>query len=243
MAAGGLRGTVERDEAEGPLLAHLKAMGWRHVHGPDLQEAANRAYRDVFLPGPMAAALRRVNRMPGVASAWMEESDALRIVDDMKRAARNVSAAALPSANEDATTRLLHGVLEKGPDELDVKVQFADWSTEALEGTREQVLDRNDFLVVDQLRFRNTAGKDEILDLVLFVNGIPVVVIECKSPDLREPLSDAIRDLRAYTGRPLEDDTREPGAVPRGIPEFFVPVQLLIAADGKDAALGTISSD
>ena len=44
-----VRGTVERDEAELPLLTHLKKMGWRHVHGPDLQGAEERAYRDIFL--------------------------------------------------------------------------------------------------------------------------------------------------------------------------------------------------
>ena len=81
-----------------------------------------------------------------------------------------------------------------------------------------------------------------MLDLVLFVNGIPLVVIECKSPDIRDPLGKAVRDLRAYTGRPVGDDTRRgPGAL-RGVPHLFAPVQLLVAADGTNAALGTYSS-
>lgn len=245
MAAGGfrgVRGTAEQDEAEEPLLRHLRAMGWQHVRGRDLQEAEGRAYTDIFLPRRLTTALRRINRMPGALSGWMTDADTVRAVDRLKRAARNV-ASSLPAANEEATTLLVHGALEKGPDERDAKVWFIDWATEAMEGSREEVLARNDFLVVDQLRVRNADGKDEILDLVLFVNGIPVVVIECKSPDKRDPLTEAIRDLRAYTGRPLGDDTREPGTAPRGIPEFFAPVQLLVAADGKDAALGTISSE
>ncbi|MCA6094312.1 DEAD/DEAH box helicase family protein [Streptomyces sp. SCA3-4] len=243
MVAGGVRGTAERDEAEEPLLRHLKAMGWQHIRGRDLQDAEKRAYTDFLLRQRLVTALRRINRMPGALSGWMSEGDELRAVDRLKQAARNVAASSLAAANEEVTTLLVHGALEKGPDERDAKVWFVDWGTEALEGTREEVLARNDFLVVDQLRVRNAGGKDEVLDLVLFVNGIPVVVIECKSPDKRDPLTEAIRDLRAYTGRPLADDTREPATAPRGIPEFFAPVQLLVAADGRDAALGTISSE
>ncbi|MEU5189639.1 type I restriction endonuclease [Streptomyces klenkii] len=243
MVAGGVRGTAERDEAEEPLLRHLKAMGWQHIRGRDLQGAEDRAYTDIFLQKRLATALRRINRMPGALSSWMSDGDELRAIDRLKQAARNVAASSLPAANEEVTTLLVYGDLAKGPDERDAKVWFADWATEALEGSREEVLARNDFLVVDQLRVRNADGKDEVLDLVLFVNGIPVVVIECKSPDKRDPLTEAIHDLRACTGRPLDVDTREPGTVPRGIPEFFAPVQLLVAADGSDAALGTISSE
>jgi type I restriction enzyme R subunit len=55
-------------------------------------------------------------------------------------------------------------------------------------------------------------------------------------------LGKAIRDLRAYTGRPLDDDTRHGAGAPRGIPHLFAPAQLLVAADGTYAALGTYSS-
>ncbi|MGW6846640.1 type I restriction endonuclease [Streptomyces sp. NPDC054958] len=81
-----------------------------------------------------------------------------------------------------------------------------------------------------------------MLDLVLFVNGIPLVVVECKSPHVRDPLGKAIRDLRAYSGRPLNDDTRHGSGAPRGVPHLFSPTQLLVAADGQNAALGTYSS-
>ncbi|MGX1975748.1 type I restriction endonuclease subunit R [Streptomyces kronopolitis] len=238
-----VRGTVERDEAELPLLTHLKKMGWRHIPGPDLQSAEQRAYGDIFLAERTMSAVRRTNRLPGAAHGWMSQTDALRSLDRLKQAARNVVTRTLEEANEEVTTLLLHGVLEKGPDERDVKVQFADWGTEALEGSREEALARNDFLVVDQLCVRDADGRDVFLDLVLFVNGIPVVVIECKSPDRQDPLGEAIRDLRGYTGRPLDDGIRERGSIPRGAPEFFAPVQLLVAADGKNAVLGTISSE
>jgi type I restriction enzyme R subunit len=237
MAAGVVRETGEQVEAERPLLEHLKAMGWQHIEGARLKDAGERGdFRDVLLERRLRAAVRRT-------SSWMN-SDAHTdpAVSQLRAAVRHVSAQSLPQANRDATTLLLHGVLQAGPDERDVKTPFFDWSHEALEGNREETLARNDYLVVDQLRVCDADGRPSVLDLVLFVNGIPLVVIECKSPDVRDPLGKAIRDLRAYTGRPLDDDTRHGAGAPRGIPSLFAPAQLLVAADGQHAVLGTYSS-
>ncbi|MEU8974464.1 type I restriction endonuclease [Streptomyces monashensis] len=82
---------------------------------------------------------------------------------------------------------LLHGVLQTGPDEKDVRTRFLDWSYEALEGSRKEILARNDYLVVDQLRVHDADGRPAVLDLVFFVNGVPLVVVECKSPDCETP--------------------------------------------------------
>ncbi|MFE7426424.1 type I restriction endonuclease subunit R [Streptomyces sp. NPDC057545] len=232
-----VEGTTEQVEAEWPLLAHLKAMGWQHIEGARLKAAGERDdFRDVLLERRLRAAVRR-------NSPWMtgeKQTDPAFLA--LRAAARHVSAQSLPQANREATQLLLDGVLHSGPDERDVKTRFVDWSYEALEGTREEVLARNDFLVVDQLRVCDADGKAAVLDLVLFVNGIPLVVIECKSPDVRDPLGKAIRDLRSYTGRPVDDDTRSGTGAPRGVPHLFAPVQLLVAADGTEAALGTYSS-
>lgn len=237
MAAGVVRESTERVEAERPLLEHLKAMGWQHIEGARLREAGERGdHREVLLERRLRAALRRT-------SPWMQ-SDVHTdpAVSQLRAVTRHVSAQSLPGANRDATTLLLHGVMQPGPDERDVKTPFFDWSREALEGSREEVLARNDYLVVDQLRVCDADGRPSVLDLVLFVNGVPLVLVECKSPDVRDPLGKAIRDLRAYSGRPLDDDTRHGAGAPRGIPHLFAPAQLLVAADGKQAALGTYSS-
>lgn len=237
MAAEVVGGTTEQVEAEWPLLAHLKAMGWQHIEGARLAAAGERDdFRDVLLERRLRAAIRR-------NSAWMtDEAHTNPAFLALRAAARHVSAQSLPQANRDATQLVLDGVLHSGPDDRDVKTRFVDWSYEALEGSREEVLARNDYLVVDQLRVCDADGKPAVLDLVLFVNGIPLVVIECKSPRVRDPLGKAIRDLRAYTGRPVGDDTRSGAGALRGVPHLFAPAQLLVAADGTDAALGTYSS-
>lgn len=235
-----VRSAVERDEVELPFIAQLKAMGWEHVHGPDLASDERAYVGDVLLTKRLTAALRRVNRLPGTEAPWMTEAEAEHAVDDLRRAARSVATQSLLKANGDATGLLLRGIRMDGPGNKDFLVQYVDWEWEGLDD--EEILQRNRFLVVDQFRVRKADGRDAVLDLVLFVNGIPVAVVECKSPERKDAIGDAIRDLRAYAGTPLDNDGRAAAQIRSGVPELFVPAQLLIAASGVTAALGTISS-
>ena len=58
-------------------------------------------------------------------------------------------------------------------------------------------IDNNDFLVVNQMKFKGLEH-NSIPDLVVFVNGIPLAVIECKSPKALGAESEAIGDLLYY---------------------------------------------
>jgi type I restriction enzyme, R subunit len=239
------RGTVELDEVERPFVEQLKAMGWRHLHGPELPGPDDqRGYGDVLLARRLGSAIRRINRVSGTGEPWMGDGDVESAVGELRRAARNVATQQLKDVNSEVTSLLLSGTPATGHEVhhqgKTVHVQYVDWELEGLGDA--EILKRNEFLVVDQLRVRAADGKDVILDLVLFVNGIPVVVIECKSPDVKDPTGKAIRDLRAYCGEPLDDDVRAPHDRPSGVPELFASVQLLVAASGDGAALGTITS-
>ncbi|MFI1503347.1 type I restriction endonuclease subunit R [Streptomyces sp. NPDC020597] len=244
------RGTAERDETELPIIDQLKAMGWRHVHGPDLSKADpdgdERAYSDLLLIKRLRSAVRRVNRLPGNGGSWMTDADADAAIDDLRRTARNVATTSLIAVNGEVTSRLIKGTPVTGHEEhhhgSTVHAQFIDWDLEGLDDA--EILRRNDFLVVDQLRVTTFDGAEIIPDLVLFVNGVPLVVVECKAPDVKDAIGEAIRDLRGYAGVPLDDDNGRDRRDPRSrVPEFFAPVQLLIAAAGEHAALGTITSD
>ncbi|MDX3231074.1 type I restriction endonuclease subunit R [Streptomyces sp. ME19-01-6] len=235
------RREAERDEVERPFIDQLVSMGWTHVHGPDLA-SESRSYDEVFLTRRMDAALRRINRLADTRAPWVKDAQAARAIDDLRRAAKNIAGRPLLTANRETTDLLLHGTLVKG-DEVhhrgtDQKVHYIDWDLESPD-----LLKRNEFVVVDQFRVRTSDGEEEVPDLVLFVNGIPVAVVECKSPDIKDPIGKAIGDLRAYSGNPLTDDGRKGKDKPRAIPELFAPAQLLIAACGETAVLGTISGD
>ncbi|WP_030562259.1 type I restriction endonuclease subunit R [Streptomyces aureocirculatus] len=241
------RGTVELDEVERPIIEQLKSMGWRHIHGPDLAgPGGERSYGDVLLAERLRRSIRRVNRLSMTGRPWIDDKSGADdvAIEDLRRAAHNVATTKLKDVNGEVTSLLLSGTPVTGHEVhhqgRTVHAQYIDWDLEGLDD--EEILERNDFLVVDQLRVQAADGGFPVLDLVLFVNGVPVVVIECKSPDLNDPLGDAVRDLRAYAGVPLDDDTRRADERPGGLPELFASVQLLVAASGESAALGTITS-
>ncbi len=64
--------------------------------------------------------------------------------------------------------------------------------------------ERNDFLAINQFRVDEPGGqahKFVVPDVVLFVNGIPLVVIECKSPYITDPVAEAIEQLQRYSNQ------------------------------------------
>ncbi|MET8247333.1 type I restriction endonuclease [Streptomyces sp. NPDC005202] len=228
MAAGAVGGTAEKDEAERPLLEHLKAMGWQHIEGARLRDMGQRDdFREVLLERRLRAAVRR-------NSPWMtNDTQAEQAIARLRAAARHVTAGSLAQANRDATTLLLHGVLQPGPDEKDVKTRFVDWSQEALEGSREEILARNDYLVVDQLRVHDADGRPAVLDLLLLTTGTKSMrrssSWNCHARSSRDssavyvsgarPRRPSRRPLRsnsvtAAAGRPVRPGTR-PGTAPQ----------------------------
>jgi type I restriction enzyme R subunit len=92
--------------------------------------------------------------------------------------------------------------------------------------------EKNEYLVVDEFTVK---GQSETCraDLVVFVNGIPLVVIECKSPRLSEPMVEGINQLRRY------QNVRTDGGK-EGMERLFHPNLLSIALARDEARYGTI---
>jgi type I restriction enzyme R subunit len=96
-------------------------------------------------------------------------------------------------------------------------LKFIDWDN----------LDKNVFHVTEEFEVMQSDGKAHRRpDLVLFVNGIPFVVIECKCPDIKEPIKEAI-------SQNLRNQTDE------FIPGLFVYSQVLMAVSKNEAKYGT----
>ncbi|MES9806658.1 type I restriction endonuclease subunit R [Streptomyces cinereoruber] len=223
----------ERDEVERPTVAQLQAMGWTHLPGKDVGTLDADA---PFLEDQLTEALRRINVRADDDRPWMDLTDIRRSISELASVSLGQG---VDKANFAATDLLLSGLLLPGPSSAhggpSATVQYVEW--------HEERADRNEFTVVDQLRVRNRSGDVSVLDAVLFVNGIPLVAVECKSPDLADPIRSAVLDLRHYAGSPLPDDERDPaGLLPAGVPELFRTVQLLVAATAETAYLGTITS-
>jgi hypothetical protein len=90
--------------------------------------------------------------------------------------------------NQSATELLLKGTVAEGLPDWDhgrpQPVKFIDFENPA----------NNDFLVINQFKVELTSGRGHVIpDAVLFVNGIPLVVAEFKSPGIQNPLQEAIK--------------------------------------------------
>jgi type I restriction enzyme, R subunit len=114
-----------------------------------------------------------------------------------------------------------------------VPVEYKDAATGENRGGRARLIDfdnpaNNDFLVVRQLTVTGANGKTIRPDLVLYVNGLPLVVIELKDPANKAATLDvAIDQLARYKTI---------------VPDLFVPNLLLVASDGLLTRVGSITS-
>lgn len=225
---------AERDEVERPFIAQLEAMGWTHVPG---RNVGTLDAGTPLLADRLAAALERINRVASTTESWMDDSDVTRSIERLTSISLGQG---VVQANFDSTDLLLSGFVLSGPSAAhggaSATVQFVEWHEDRVE--------LNEFIVVDQLRVRNRSGDISILDIALFVNGIPLVAVECKSPDVADPIYQAVHDLRHYAGNPLSEDEATTHEIlePAGVPELFRTVQLLVAATAETAYLGTITS-
>lgn len=221
---------------ERPLIGQLEGLGWSYLEGdrfvPELTE--RESFRDVLLPSRLRAALRRVN-LDENGHEWLDDARITQAVTDLQR----LEGFKLIERNEAATRLINRGTDVEGTPERDEgrprRVQFVDFDRP----------ERNDYLAVNQFRVDTPGGQRHIVaDLVLFVNGIPLVVVECKSPALTNPTEEAITQLRRYSNQ----RTRAAGSAvmgeetTEGAENLFYYNQLLVATCFFEARVGSVSA-
>ena len=189
--------------------------GWQVAHGPDVApetpDALRASFRQTSLAGRLLTALRRLN--PTLPEAVVQE------------VAERVVRAQHPNATE--SNRLLHGWLTDG-----VPVDVPSPSGE-LRGDRAWLVDfddvkRNDWLVISQ--FTVVANRrNRRPDLVAFLNGLPVAVIELKNPlDREADVWAAFEQLQTYR---------------QELPDLFLANVALVVSDGRHARVGSLTAD
>ena len=186
----------------------------------------------MLLTGRSTAALLRLNE-------WMTEDDAERVIFNLQ----HVEASGL-ARNREVHTYLAYGMpltVDRGGRQETPTVRFFDFEHP------EPGVGLNEYVVTTQFRVRRsterggarTSEDDEKVikpDLVLFVNGIPLVVMEAKSPTIGDVWkSQAVRQLHRYQ----EASPEWHGA---GAPELFDTNLLCVAHCGTDAAFGTLGA-
>lgn len=222
----------EYDLVERPFCQQLEKMGWRWIEGdPDLPETTERtSSREVLLKARLAGALRKLNLRNG--KPWLDDARIARAIRDLEQA----SGHRLMEINQAATALLLKGTVADGLPDWDQgrpqPVKFIDFENPA----------ENDFLVINQFKVELSSGRGHIIaDAVLFVNGIPLVVGEFKSPAIESPLNQAINQLLRYSNQrrevwPTLYTENE------GVERLFHTNQLLVASDFFEARAATIGA-
>jgi len=202
-------------EIESALLDQLRALGYRIEReediGPDGHRPERESHDEVVLRGRFEHAVERLN--PGVPPEARQD------------AIRKVTQSELPALLEE--NRRLHRLLTEG---VDVEY-YADDGT--LTAGKVALLDfehpeNNDWLAVRQFVVIN-GQNNRRPDVVVFVNGLPLAVIELKAPGSENAtLAGAFNQLQTYKQQ---------------IPQLFHTNALLVASDGISARVGSLSAD
>ena len=205
---------VSESTVEAVALDWLASLGWTVLHGPDVAPdtpgAERDDYDDVVLHSHLRAALARLN--PALPN------DAL---DDAHRRLTRPAGATLEARNRDFHRMLVAGVT----------VEYAD-ADGRVRGDQVRVLDLdepdgNDRLAVNQYTVVENRHERRP-DIVLFVNGLPLAVIELKNPaDENATIHTAFKQLQTYKAE---------------IPSLFAFNAALIVSDGLEARVGTLTA-
>ena len=211
----------ERRHVEKPLLDQLAGLGWEILDLDRKQHPAD-SFREHSTEVVMPSVLRE--RL-AIINPWLEE-------DQIEEAARRMSAG-LPGA----------GLLENNRYVLDLLLDGTSAGENRRTGEKSPTVryvdfeqrENNRFIAVCQCKVRIPGTEHHIVpDLVLFLNGLPVVVIECKSPRVKDAIPEAIDQLLRYGDRR--------GATGEGSPRLFHYNQFVVATCRQEARFGTITT-
>lgn len=200
-------------------LEWLEGLDYSVVGGPEIApppdgEHPERAgYGDVVLEGRLQAAIEKLN--PDIPPDAKEE--AFKKVVQVGHATPNLI----------INNKIFHSYLRDG---VDVEYMRSDGT---VAGDKVRLVDfgdvsNNDFLAVNQFTIiENNVNRRP--DVVAFINGLPVVVIELKNPgDEKATVKNAFNQIQTYK---------------RDIPSLFAYNELSIISDGIEARMGTISAN
>ena len=205
---------MTEDQLETDALSWLAELGYVHRHGadiaPDSATPERSDYRQVLLRGRLSAAIHRLN--PGIPASARD--DALAQVLDL-------GIPALLSANRAFHKLLVSGVpvqYQKDGETRGDFVRLVDWGDVAA----------NEWWAVNQFTIKG-AHHTRRPDIVLFVNGLPLVLIELKNPaDTQADIWKAFDQIQTYKAQ---------------VPDVFQYNEVLVISDGSEARMGSLSSD
>ncbi len=223
---------------ENPFLAHLKRLGWKvyrqNKDNPeDTKEIISfnpkfepvygesvtfrETFREVILEGQLREAIKRIN-------PWIEEDQ----INEVVRRITTPQANSLLETNREIHELLLGNMSvaeNRKTGDRSPTVWLIDFKNP----------ENNSFVAISQFKVNIPGTEKHIIpDIVLFVNGIPLVVAECKSSAITDPMGEAIEQLKRYSNRRGEKEGNE---------KLFWYNLFMVATFRQKAKYGTITAN
>ncbi|WP_370335330.1 type I restriction endonuclease subunit R [Parvularcula marina] len=212
--------TAEQYSAHVPALATLMTLGWG------------------YLPADKCAALRGGNKAVILKSVLIDELKTRRF--DYKGQTYPLSNNAIDQIVRDLSTPKMQEGLGEANEKIYHMLTLGITVTEFVEGKKHSVTvpiinwaepEKNSFLVTDELEVLTTDGtRTRRPDIVGYINGLPLVIIEAKRPDSGNPNKSMVDEGISQTIRNQKNDE---------IPHLFAYSQLLMSISGTDGRYAT----
>jgi len=208
-----------------PALALLNTLGYEFIPPSQCiamrsKVATNKATNQVVLLPIMRAFLTKQTFMFEGTPHYLSDSAIDKIMHELNPA-MNLG---LQLANEALYNSMLYGVTVTGfiaGKKTSQTVALIDWNN----------IDNNSFHVTEEMVVQNTEGTGNVIpDIVCFVNGLPLAVIEAKRPD-------SSREGQSTNAQAVSQHIRN--QKPKFIPNLFAYSQLLLAVNGNDGLYAT----
>lgn len=227
----------EYKNVEKPFINSLRSLGWQIIDQgcntipQDAIISLRSSFREVILRDEFIKSMRSIN-LTEDGCEWLTDKQLLQIYDELL-------STPYPSLLE--ANAAIHEMLAKKSIVVDcneltseqfVKVKLIDFDD----------IKANSFIAINQFRI-DTIGTDKnfiIPDIVLFVNGLPLVVIECKDFDVANPIHEAVTQIQRYANQ--REATKLAG-LREGEERLFWFNLFSIATYANVAKYGTITSD
>jgi type I restriction enzyme R subunit len=201
------------DDIEQLAIEELQAFGYHYIYGPDIapdgEFPERESYKDILLKNRLKDAISKLNPSIPIDA----QLDAFNQI-------QRINSPDMLTNNEQFHTLLTDGinvVYQKNGEQRGDKVWLVDFNEPA----------NNEFLVVNQYTIieENTNKRP---DIILFVNGIPLVIIELKNAvDENATVKSAYKQLETYKAT---------------IPSLFTYNSILVISDGLEAKSGSLSA-
>ena len=208
-----MSGVMFESEVEDDCLAMLSDLGYSRVYGPDISEGGlweERKYNEVVLVKRLRDALRRINK--GIPEDAIDEA----IKKVLRAASQN-----LVADNQEFHRLAVNGVpVQYKRKDGTIKDELV-WLFDYNDVANNEFLAVNQFTIIEERNNRRP-------DIILFINGLPIVLIELKNPvDEKATIWSAYNQLQTYKQQ---------------IPSVFRYNEILVISDGFEARAGTITS-